>query len=673
MPSLLSPAFLAGLLAIAIPILVHLRMRERRTSLPFPSLMFVRRIPHKSYRRRTLQNLLLFAARALTLVLLCLAFGRPFFPVKAGADGVLGPLGRVIALDVSASMQYEGVFPRAIAVAEAAIRDLRPSDPVGVLLFSDTVQGVVPPSTDHAKALGALRSARPGARSTRYAPALQLAGDWLGALKVSRREVLLITDGQARALSGASEIGLPAGTTVEARSVGAPAPDNAAVADVSIENLREGDRSLAIVTARVVHHGPESRPARITLEVAGREVETKTIVLPASGAVAVTFNRAPLPSGVAKGRVVLQKDALAADDVFHFLLGAGGELRVLLVDSSPYVARALEIGEQPRFDVLRRASLAAPDLAGRSLVVLGDLGPTGLSQATASALARFVQAGGGLIATSPLAGLRGDSALLLHGTWGESVSRLTDRGASLGFVDMDHPALFVFKQARGFDFSRARFLQYRRFKADADAKEGLVKVLARFDDGREAIVETAFGSGRVISFASPLDGLTSDLPVQPLFLPLIHEFARYASMHKDASLYGRVGEAMDFGEGGASKGPTEARSLVSPSGRKQTLSPDAPGMELEEPGFYAVTRGSEPSRVIAVNVETHESDLTPLDPEELSAALRAAGKGIEPARQVALEEPSERQAWWRAALLAAALLMVLEAVLGTTRGPKTAS
>lgn len=38
MPIFLSPVFLAGLLALAIPILVHLRMRERKTSQPFPSL-----------------------------------------------------------------------------------------------------------------------------------------------------------------------------------------------------------------------------------------------------------------------------------------------------------------------------------------------------------------------------------------------------------------------------------------------------------------------------------------------------------------------------------------------------------------------------------------------------------------------------------------------------------
>jgi len=673
-PSFLSPAFLAGLLAVAIPVLVHLRMRERRTSQPFPSLMFVRRIPHKSFRRRTPQNLLLFAARTLALVLLSLAFARPFFPVKAGTDrGAMGPLGRVIALDVSASMQYEAVFPRAVAEAERAIRELKPSDAVGLLLFSDEVQGLVPPSTDHEKALAALRRASPGAHSTRYAPALRLAGEWLSALTTARRDVVLITDGQSRALAGAGEVGLPAGATVAVRSVAAPKPENAAVAEVTVESLKEGERSLAIVSARLMHQGSESRAIGVTLEVAGRAVETKTVSLPANGVVNVTFHRAPLPAGVSKGRILLPHDALQVDDTFVFLLGAGGELRVLLVDPSPYVARALEIGDQPAFDVLRRSSLVPSDLAGRSLIVLGDLTPGALSPSASSALAAFVREGGGLLATSPLAGLRGDAAGFLPGTWGETVSRLADRGASLGFVDLDHPALFVFKQARGFDFSRARFLQYRRFKKDPNSKDVDVKVLARFDDGREALLEAPFGRGRVIEFAMPLDGLMSDLPVQPLFLPLMHELARYASAHQAAPLYHRVGGAFDFKGAGAAPGASQPASVVSPSGRKQTLDAGGAGIELDEPGFYEASRGATPLPAIAVNTDAAESDLTSSDPEELVAALRPAGPTEFPARAPASVEESDGRVWWRAALLVVALLMALEAVLGTARGPKTAS
>ncbi len=667
-PSLLSPAFLAGLLAIAIPVLVHLRMRERKTAQPFPSLMFVRRIPHKSFRRRTLQNLLLFTARTLAVVLLCLAFARPFFPVKGGDRAEPdGPVGRIVALDVSASMRYEGVFPRALAQAERAIRELKPADASGLLLFSDRVQGLVPPSTDHAKALAALRDATPEAGATRFAPALRLAGDWLGSLKVDRREIVLVTDGQVRALPGVSDVGLPPGTSVTVRSVAAAAPDNAAVADLTVESIKEAGRSFAIVTARLIHQGPSASDVRATLEVAGRTIEEKTVPLPQDGAVNVTFTRAPLPPGESKARIVLRSDRLEIDNTFHFVLGAGGGIGVLLLDDSPYVARALEIGDQPAYDILRRSTLQASDLAGRSLVVLGGVGARGLSVVASAALARFVREGGGLLATAPLALVRGDAARLLPGSWGDNVSRLADRGASLGFVDLDHPALFAFKQARGSDFSRARFLQYRLFKAGTDQTAAALKVLARFDDGREALVEAPFGSGRVVVFTSPLDGVMSDLPVQPLFLPLIHELARYASAHREAPRYHRVGGSVDLRGEEAKHAADPLTAVVSPSGRRERMREGTSGIELREIGFYEAVRGSGMRRIIAANIDPTESDLTSLDQEELAAAVRPAGRLPEAALAATPAEGDARQSWWRAALLSLALLMALETMFANTR------
>ena len=50
--SFLSPLFFAGLAALAIPVLIHLIQRERKTIVEFPSLMFLRRIPYQSVRRR---------------------------------------------------------------------------------------------------------------------------------------------------------------------------------------------------------------------------------------------------------------------------------------------------------------------------------------------------------------------------------------------------------------------------------------------------------------------------------------------------------------------------------------------------------------------------------------------------------------------------------------------
>src|SRR5688572_5721278 len=118
----LAPAFLAGLLALAVPVLIHLTHRTRSETVPFPSLMFLQRIPYKSSRRQTLRHWLLFALRCLAFVLLVSAFARPFFATPGEAAAVLeGGRTRVVLLDRSGSMGYGDRWTRAVEAARRAL------------------------------------------------------------------------------------------------------------------------------------------------------------------------------------------------------------------------------------------------------------------------------------------------------------------------------------------------------------------------------------------------------------------------------------------------------------------------------------------------------------------------------------------------------------------------
>src|SRR5436190_21495030 len=83
----LSPAFLAGLGALAIPVIIDLINREKRVVVRFPSLMFLHKIPYRSIRRQKLRHLLLLLLRCLALFLFVAAFARPWFErsLHAGA------------------------------------------------------------------------------------------------------------------------------------------------------------------------------------------------------------------------------------------------------------------------------------------------------------------------------------------------------------------------------------------------------------------------------------------------------------------------------------------------------------------------------------------------------------------------------------------------------------
>src|SRR5690349_9551039 len=102
---LLVPLFLVGLAAIAIPIWAHLTRKNRSNVVQLPSLMFLRELPFKEDRKRTIHQWLLLSLRALVILLLVFAFARPFFRGEEAIASVgLGPTEIVVLLDRSYSM-----------------------------------------------------------------------------------------------------------------------------------------------------------------------------------------------------------------------------------------------------------------------------------------------------------------------------------------------------------------------------------------------------------------------------------------------------------------------------------------------------------------------------------------------------------------------------------------
>src|SRR6185312_90547 len=100
-----APLVLVGLGALALPVLIHLIQRERKRVVAFPSLMFLRRIPYQSVRRRRIRHWALLLLRLAALALIVAAFARPFLPQARSAPvAASGAREVVILLDTSYSM-----------------------------------------------------------------------------------------------------------------------------------------------------------------------------------------------------------------------------------------------------------------------------------------------------------------------------------------------------------------------------------------------------------------------------------------------------------------------------------------------------------------------------------------------------------------------------------------
>ncbi len=675
--SFLAPAFLAALGALAIPVIVHLVNRERREVVAFPSLMFLRKVSYRAVRRQKLRHLLLLAMRCLSLAIIAAAFARPFFTRRSAALAAVGG-GReiVVLLDRSYSMGYGDRWRRATDAARQAVAGLGAADRATLVGFDATPRVLTPPTSDARRLAAALSAARPADGDTRYAPALQLAARILGGSNLPRREVVLISDFQRRGWNRPEAVSLPKGARLSTVDVSSPVSADAAVASVAVARDSSGGRPVITVSARLTNTGGSAAARQAALELNGRVMQTKAVSIPAAGALQVTFAALPVPATTSRGVVRLTPDALAADDRYQFTISPDAALSVLLVepaqprqDQSLFATRALSLATRPamRVDGVRADALRPADLAGRSLVILDEVAPP--AAALRARLRDFVAAGGGLVIVP--GDTRADWSAFLPVSVGTVVDRAADGGATLASIDYGSPVFELFAAPHAGDFTAARFLRYRALRVSGDTG-----VIARFDNGDPALVVRGLGAGRVAMWASSLDTWWNDLPLQPVWVPFLHQLAKGVGRFTDSRNAYTIGEVLDLTRHSelvpASAGPAASRpsmDVVSPDGNHTRLAPgdQRPAISLDEQGFYeirAVGGPASPGAPVAVNVDPAEADLSHMPPAELVAAVGADTSSRAAAgEEQTLEQRERSQTLWWYLLLGAMVLLAAETVL----------
>src|SRR5687767_13849250 len=102
-----TPAFaIAGLLAAAGPVIIHLLNRRRYRTVQWAAMDFLREAMQRNRRTLQLRDLLLLALRTLCVLLFGLAMARPYFNRSDAGIDPDQPVHAVLVVDNSLSMAY---------------------------------------------------------------------------------------------------------------------------------------------------------------------------------------------------------------------------------------------------------------------------------------------------------------------------------------------------------------------------------------------------------------------------------------------------------------------------------------------------------------------------------------------------------------------------------------
>ena len=664
----LAPWFLAGMLAVGLPVFVHLLRKQTTVPRPVSSLMFFEQGTQSSTRHRRLRYLLLFALRTALILLLALAFARPFFRHKTvlASDKLL-----LVAIDDSFSMNAAAGgsasgtrLDEAKRGALSVLAGKAAGQKAQVIALGGQMRLLTQPVEDADELRAAVQSIGPGDGH----------GDFGGLGRGMRAmaetvhtpmELHLFSDMQESNMPGNfADMVMPGNVALVLHSVGTGQGAN--WANWNVESVQAPgqlvDTKKARVIAVIAGHGTPLATRTVSLVVNGEVKATKKVDVPADGRATVVFEGLDVPYGESRCAVRIDgADRFPNDDASNFAVKRADPERVLFVHQasdarSPlYFGAALAAAAQASFVLQPITPEEASDIdpAKYAFVVLSDV--PSVPSILEHTLERNVEDGGSVLVVTGMADSHREHIPVYGGNVGDghfyARGSLEQEGFStVGAADAAHPAL---KDANGFAGTK--------FFYAASVDPGQARVAARLADGTPLLIDKQVGEGHVLLFASGLDNLTNDLPLNPAFVAFVDQTARYLSGEERVSGARVVDSFVQLrnpanqeSAAAASKAAGATVDIIGPDGKRPLSLKEAAAaqsFQLSHAGFYQIRFANGRDALIAVNPDRRESDLQSIPDDVLKLWSGSAG-AAQPAAETAAEATNDvSNAWWWVMLL----------------------
>lgn len=627
--SFANPYFLLALAGALLPVIIHLLTRDRIQHVAFSTVRFFAKGAKLVVRRKKFRELFLLLMRVAVALLLAVIFARPFFKSKAAAPVNTASTVRVIVADVSGSMRRPGLPEALTREALDAVGPLKNGEDAAALVtFADAPAIVEPVGGDLERIRAAAAATVPGYGGTNIAEALRKANELLRGVHAKQKEIVLISDLQRegwRYFKG--DWKLASDVKLVVRGVKPPeGGGKLAIVEANVPRSLVLDKQPSSIAVRIANYSDKPcADLDVTLAIDGKKTDTQRINIRANGTAAVRFRHVFDTPGDNPGTVTIAGDpVLPGGNVFYFNARTIPRIPVLLVNGKPsanpladaafFIDKALEPGGDSPFQVKTVASdkVTPQDVAGSLVVVLANVGSAPAS--LADALAGLLERGGGVLF------LPGDQ--VRAETFNAQFGRLApcklrqvlqakpangETAETLTRIDFEHPVFEVFAHPHHGDLTLPKFARYWE---TTDTQ--LSRVLARFGDGRPAIVERETGNGVSMALVSAVEEGWNDFAYQSVFLPYLYQTARYLAVRTEQRTNYASGELLPVPEGGTLKDPKD-RSR--PAG-------DA---TAADPGFYSARdREGKQEIVYAVNGSFTEADPATVAGDEIEAAIERA-------------------------------------------------
>lgn len=651
-----TPLLLAGAGLVALPIVLHLIMRQEPKRLVFPALRFVQQRRTLNQHRLRLRHWLLLALRCAIIALLAFALARPTLRGSGAAGKEGAPLAAAFVFDNSLRMQYEyenkSRMQQAKELAKWLLEQIPADTPVTIVDRAGQQRGQ---EMDRLAAELRVERLDLSAEVRPMGDALRDATHWLEDKPDYRGEIYVFTDLAAEAWPADvladfhKQLDATPGANVYLIDVGAEKPRNLGLGALRLSSERLSPGGMLKLETELVTIGGDNSNAD-----AGRETVVELYVADGAGtpekrgqqAIALSRERleeiefplSGLGLGVHQGFVrIAAGDALPSDDVRYFTVDVQPPTKVLLLgekeNDTLFLREALAPSAtvglvQPKFacEVATFVGLESRPLTDFAAVCLVD--PPPLPPAAWQSLVDFADHGGGIGIFLGRHARRDEMNGAEAQTLLPAKLRWQSRDATyLRPVAVEHPAMGVLRDLTDVPWSEFPVFKYWELEPGAEP----ANVIASFANGKPALVERQLGGGRVLMLTTPVSDSANDEPWNLLptgpdpwpFLALANGIVEYLAATGETRLNFLAGQAVVLPLSPDEQVTSYVLQLPDDSAVRQSLAPGQTDLSIsstETLGNYRLRAGGRQEKLdrgFSVNL-----------PAELSRLERIAGLDI---------------------------------------------
>ena len=623
------PAFLWGLLAVAIPIVVHLFSFRRYRKVYFSNVERLVELHTEQRRRSTLKQWLVLAMRILAVVFLVLAFAQPVIPT-ADKGGHLRTGGSVVSLyvDNSFSMANADADGSLLDAARQKVREVVDAYSVSdrFQLITNDMKGVEMRWLNRDELLTALDELSASSAAPLMSEVAARQIDFMrqvSSASAHNRNAYIISDFQQ---STADLDALPSDSTVLFTLVplSAVEADNLYVDSVVLDAPAYFTGGAVNVEAVLRNSGSRDiEKVPVKLLVDGHERAVATVDISAGGTTRAALRFTLDHAGWVDGCISIEDYPVTFDDSYYFSFRVGDRIRILEIDGGQPNASLQRLFAADSSVDYRQASRLQHDLTQYDFVILNEV--RSLVSGEVQQLAQWVTEGGSLLAVPSPDGEVENLNALLQSLQAPQLDRWVKRTVKANGVDYTNALYRGVFSGRNEEMEMPSVQGHYTYARSQAIRQSVITLA----DGGDLLSVTPAGEGRLYLFTMPLSAASTDLVNQALFVPTLYNMALYSRPLPPASYtLGGADPILLQGSYDLNSRPPELTDgsdfrllpdVRSVGGRQQLVLHG----ELVRDGIYTLAEAARPNdgEHLAFNYSRRESQMTFLDRTAIARAV----------------------------------------------------